>query len=380
MHLLAFDTSTDALSVAVMRSTSAGPLFWQHQGAGGAAASGSLIAAIMDLLRQADLRLQDLDAICFGSGPGSFTGLRTACSVAQGLAYGAGVPVLPVASLLALAQSARAAHAPQARYGCVSALLDARMDEVYAASYTFTGDVWSTVQAPCLLVPEQVAAWAQSAAMALVAAMPWTGGLGAQPEPVSLAEPISGATVMQVAATCLSGDLGAQQGQLKKTGLISDQDPAPSWADLQLPQAHSASAPWCAWAGNVFGIYGARLAPPAGLLCCAALPQAMAILQVAPALIAAGACVPPEQALPLYVRDKVAKTTGERALEKAVKADQAQSQGAVALVVPSTFATPLPPALPSAHANAAPSTHLPQEPSQSATAHPSASHAPPPGT
>ena len=86
MHLLAFDTSTDALSVAVMRSTPTGPLYWQHQGAGGAAASGSLIAAIMDLLRQADVRLQDLDAICFGSGPGSFTGLRTACSVAQGLA------------------------------------------------------------------------------------------------------------------------------------------------------------------------------------------------------------------------------------------------------------------------------------------------------
>ena len=48
MHLLAFDTSTDALSVAVLRSTPAGPRYWQHQGAGGAAASCSLIAAIMD--------------------------------------------------------------------------------------------------------------------------------------------------------------------------------------------------------------------------------------------------------------------------------------------------------------------------------------------
>ena len=164
MHLLAFDTSTDALSVAVMRSTPTGPLYWQHQGAGGAAASGSLIAAIMDLLRQADVRLQDLDAICFGSGPGSFTGLRTACSVAQGLAYGAGVPVLPVPSLLALAQTARAAHAPEDTQGCVSALLDARMDEVYAATYAFAGDVWTTVQSPCLLAPEQVAVWSQAAA------------------------------------------------------------------------------------------------------------------------------------------------------------------------------------------------------------------------
>ena len=268
MHLLAFDTSTDALSVAVQRSTPAGPRYWQHQGAGGAAASGSLIAAALDLLRQADLRLQDLDAICFGSGPGSFTGLRTACSVAQGLAYGAGVPVLPVSSLLALAQSARAAHAPQATQGCVSALLDARMDEVYAATYAFAGDAWTTLQAPCLLAPEQVAAWSQSAYAA-------------------------------------------------------------SEASILLPGA-VLNAPWRAWAGNVFTNYGERLSAPAGLLCCEALPQAMALLQVAPALIAAGACVAPDQALPLYVRDKVAKTTGERALEKAHQAGLASNEAAPA--------------------------------------------------
>ena len=268
MHLLAFDTSTDALSVAVQRSTPAGPRYWQHQGAGGAAASGSLIAAVMDLLRQADLRLQDLDAICFGSGPGSFTGLRTACSVAQGLAYGAGVPVLPVSSLLALAQSARAAHAPQATQGCVSALLDARMDEVYAATYAFAGDAWTTLQAPCLLAPEQVAAWSQSA-------------------------------------------YAASEASILLPGVVLN-------------------APWRAWAGNVFTSYGERLSAPAGLLCCEALPQAMALLQVAPALIAAGACVAPDQALPLYVRDKVAKTTGERALEKAHKAGLAQIEAAPA--------------------------------------------------
>ena len=275
MHLLAFDTSTDALSVAVLRSSPAGPRYWQHQGAGGAAASGSLIAAILDLLRQADLRLQDLDAICFGSGPGSFTGLRTACSVAQGLAYGAGVPVLPVSSLLALAQSARAAHAPQASQGCVSALLDARMDEVYAATYAFAGDVWTPLQAPCLLAPEQVADWAQSAASST------PGGGDTQPR--------------------------------------------------QVPA-------WRAWAGNVFASYGERLAAPAGLFCCEALPQAMALLQVAPALIAAGGCVAPDQALPLYVRDKVAKTTGERALEKAHKAGLAPMEAGTAAAHSDSFA------------------------------------------
>jgi len=269
MHLLAFDTSTDALSVAVLRSTPAGPTYWQHQGAGGAAASGSLIATIMDLLRQADLRLQDLDAICFGSGPGSFTGLRTACSVAQGLAYGAGVPVLPVSSLLALAHSARAAHAPQATQGCVSALLDARMDEVYAATYAFAGDAWTTLQAPCLMPPEQVAIWSQAAASS-----------------------------------------------------------SPGKGDTQPGQGTMVATVWRAWAGNAFANYGERLAAPVGLFCCEALPRAMALLQVAPALIAAGACVPPDQALPLYVRDKVAKTTGERALEKVHKVGLAQIEAA----------------------------------------------------
>jgi tRNA threonylcarbamoyladenosine biosynthesis protein TsaB len=69
--------------------------------------------------------------------------------------------------------------------------------------------------------------------------------------------------------------------------------------------------------------------------------KAMEILQVAPALIASGACVPPEQALPLYVRDKVAKTTGERAVEKAAKASSSHSERASA-------AAPL--ILPAAHA------------------------------
>jgi len=292
MHLLAFDTSTDALSVAVMRSTPTGPLYWQHQGAGGAAASGSLIAAIMDLLRQADLRLQDLDAICFGSGPGSFTGLRTACSVAQGLAYGAGVPVLPVPSLLALAQTARAAHAPEADQGSVIAMLDARMDEVYAASYTFAGDVWSTLQAPCLLMPEQVAVWSQ-AANALQTESP-----------------------------------SAHHRPAAESAGVKGQDNAPLLSPAQVGKAYQASLHWRAWAGNVFAAYGERLAAPTTVMCCDALPQAMAILQVAPALIKAGACVPPEQALPLYVRDKVAKTTGERALEKAAKAGIAPSVAA----------------------------------------------------
>ncbi len=129
MNLLAFDTSTDTLSIAVQR----GSAVLEHTGAGGAQASVTLIPAIRALLQQAGLGFDDLQAIVFGRGPGSFTGLRTACAVAQGLAFGArggrGVPVLPVDTLLAVAEQARAEH------GCtrVLATLDARMGEVYWA-------------------------------------------------------------------------------------------------------------------------------------------------------------------------------------------------------------------------------------------------------
>ena len=136
MNLLAFDTSTDTLSIAVQR----GDAVLQHQGPGGAQASATLIPAVQALLADAGLHLRELRAIVFGRGPGSFTGLRTACSVAQGLAFGArgglGVPVLPVDSLLAVAEQARAEH------GCtrVLATLDARMNEVYCAPYQWLPD------------------------------------------------------------------------------------------------------------------------------------------------------------------------------------------------------------------------------------------------
>ena len=77
MNLLAFDTRTDTLSIAVQR----GDAVWQHTGAGGAQASAALIPAIQRLLAEAGLGFDTLDAIVFGRGPGSFTGLRTACAV-----------------------------------------------------------------------------------------------------------------------------------------------------------------------------------------------------------------------------------------------------------------------------------------------------------
>lgn len=140
MNLLAFDTSTDTLSIAVQRRGV--ERLWEHTGPGAAQSSAQLIPAILALLEAAQLELGQLDAIAFGRGPGSFTGLRTACAVAQGLAFGAGqgrgVPVLALDTLAAVAQ---AAH-QQYGHTQIVATLDARMNEVYHARYAWQAGAW----------------------------------------------------------------------------------------------------------------------------------------------------------------------------------------------------------------------------------------------
>ena len=280
MNLLAFDTSTDAMSIAVQRGagaalgrggtdgTGAAPQVWLHTGAGGAQASTTLIPAIQQLMQQAGLAFGQLDAIAFGRGPGSFTGLRTACSVAQGLAFGAAVPVLPVDTLLAVAEESRLERSlgsggndftaasmvsggsdglvglggPDASIAVpggvpgsfrVLAVLDARMGEVYAAYYEYQSGLWIQHKGYSLVLPENL---------------------------------------------------------LLEDGL--------------------------AIAGNAFAAYGGRM-PAGNAIRIHALPTASAMLRLAPALLAAGHAVPADQALPTYIRDKVAKTTQERLLEKA---------------------------------------------------------------
>jgi tRNA threonylcarbamoyladenosine biosynthesis protein TsaB len=173
MNLLAFDTGTEFMSIAVCCTADGQLQQWQHTTAGGAKASTDLIPAILDLMRQAGLRLQELDAICFGSGPGSFTGLRTACSVAQGLAFGAGVPVLAVDSLLAVAEDARhrALHAQTT--GVVTALLDARMEEMYCATFAFDGGQWSELSGSALVQPEKLVRVVDPTESIAAAQTPW---------------------------------------------------------------------------------------------------------------------------------------------------------------------------------------------------------------
>jgi len=161
--LLALDTSTDLLAVGLL--TPAGPRC--HVEAGGPQSSARLVPALMQLLADGGVTLAQVQAIAFGQGPGAFTGLRTACAVAQGLAFAGDTPVLAIDSLLIVAEDARtqAAEAAQAPPG--SGLpgdwwvaMDARMDEVYAAAYHHDGRGWQVRVAPQLwTLPALAAAW-----------------------------------------------------------------------------------------------------------------------------------------------------------------------------------------------------------------------------
>ncbi|MDE2289352.1 MAG: tRNA (adenosine(37)-N6)-threonylcarbamoyltransferase complex dimerization subunit type 1 TsaB [Burkholderiales bacterium] len=136
ISILALDTSTEFCSVALyLNSLGTERAIVRHRHTG-AVSSAHILPLIRDVLDEGGLALGACHAIAFGAGPGSFTGLRTACGVAQGLAYGAGLPVIPVSTLLACAEMARARHPEPGR---VMVALDARMEEVYWADYTWDG-------------------------------------------------------------------------------------------------------------------------------------------------------------------------------------------------------------------------------------------------
>ncbi|MFC5547696.1 tRNA (adenosine(37)-N6)-threonylcarbamoyltransferase complex dimerization subunit type 1 TsaB [Massilia aerilata] len=150
--ILAIETSSELASCALFNSGTTPAAVMSRETAGVRTHSQSVLPMVQELLREAGVKLADCDAIAFGAGPGSFTGVRTACGVAQGLAFGAGLPVLPMVTLEALAEACRA------RSGAteVLAVLDARMNEVYWAQYRYADDAWSAVRAPALSAPQDV--------------------------------------------------------------------------------------------------------------------------------------------------------------------------------------------------------------------------------
>ena len=163
--LLAFDTATEQMNIAL----SVHGVVTVHEAVGGAQASATLIPAVLGLLAAAGLTLRAVDAIGFGRGPGAFTGLRTACSVAQGLAFGAGTSVLPIDTLLAVAEDARAAAGVGATSFTVWVAMDARMNEIYAAEYRFDAHGWQVLTAPLLISPQALSQRWQHAAPAHIA-------------------------------------------------------------------------------------------------------------------------------------------------------------------------------------------------------------------
>jgi tRNA threonylcarbamoyladenosine biosynthesis protein TsaB len=245
--VLAFDTATERMSVAVGTRDAV----FTHEAEGGAKASATLIASVLGLLERAGLALSDVDVVAFGRGPGAFTGLRTACSVAQGLAFGLDKPVIAIDTLMAVAEDARAGAL--AWQGWVA--MDARMDEIYAGHYRFDAGQWQVLKAPQLTTPQALAAVWQAA-----------------------------------------------------------------------PPEHVA--------GNAVAAFGDRLPTAGATLLPDALPRAAAMLPLARRLWRDGAAVDAAQALPHYVRDKVAQTAAERDAAKSALAQSESAQRAKAGTLP----------------------------------------------
>ena len=221
MNLLALDTSTDVCSVALMIGSK-----MRERDISGMRHAESILPSVQALLADGGITLGKLDAIAFGRGPGSFTSLRIGAAVVQGLAFGAGIPVLPVSSLAALAQSTDAQR--------VLAALDARMGQVYTASFLRGEDgLMRPFGAEMVCAPNDVP---------LPDGMDWTGAGSGWDQ--------------------FSDLLGQRLGNRLK-----------DW----LP-----------------GVY----------------PRARGVAALAMPCLAAGEALAPEQALPVYVRDDVARKAG----------------------------------------------------------------------
>ena len=191
MKLLAIDSATERLALAAVDDgrRAAGPAGGSAPTRatcaieavdidGGAAASAQALPALMGLLQRRGWTFGDLDAIAFGRGPGGFTGLRTACAVAQGLAFGQGLPVVPVDSLAIVAEDAARQLAADPPAGALWVLMDARMDEIYAGCYVDDGaGGWRASVAPVLTTPEALNGLWRDAPPAVVAgsALPMFG-------------------------------------------------------------------------------------------------------------------------------------------------------------------------------------------------------------
>ncbi len=223
VNLLALDTSTEYLSLALLK----GDKTFTFDINAGQTHSQIILPQLQALLNEANLQLKELQGIAFGAGPGSFTGVRIAAGVVQGLGFGANLPVVSICTLLALAEASGAEK--------VIACLDARMGEVYHAAYARVSGEWQIVIEPGLYKPEAAPA---------IEGNGWTGaGSGWQ-------------TYKEQLGAVYAGQLQAVQPEL--------------------------------------------------------LPIASAILRLAQPIFARGEAKPASEAMPIYIRNRVALKTAER--------------------------------------------------------------------
>lgn len=148
LKILAIETATTACSTALYDDGAVVENFviapQQHT---------KLLLPMLDrMLAEAGITLSQLDAIAFGRGPGSFTGLRIAAGFAQGIAYGADLPVIPVSTLQAMAQGACRCF----KHTHVLVALDARKDEVYWNEYKLDKQIMQPMQEEQLSKPEKL--------------------------------------------------------------------------------------------------------------------------------------------------------------------------------------------------------------------------------
>jgi tRNA threonylcarbamoyladenosine biosynthesis protein TsaB len=144
MKILALETSTDTASLALLCDGVLSSVSFSSP----PAHSATVLPALGRLLAESGLSLTQLDVIACGMGPGSFTGVRLACSITQGLSLGADLPVAPVSCLMALAQAAQGEKA--------YCTMDARMREVYVAAYWRKNGTWHEEISPCCVPPDAI--------------------------------------------------------------------------------------------------------------------------------------------------------------------------------------------------------------------------------
>ncbi|MFW5450050.1 MAG: tRNA (adenosine(37)-N6)-threonylcarbamoyltransferase complex dimerization subunit type 1 TsaB [Methylophagaceae bacterium] len=147
MNILALDTCTECCSAALLYQ---GQVFEQVEMT--QRGHSDLILGMMDeLFKQANTSIAVIDAVAFGRGPGSFTGVRVGVGVAQGIAFARDIPVIPISTLAAVAQDAL--ETLDANH--ISVAMDARMGEIYCASYSVKNGLLLALDKEQVCPPEQ---------------------------------------------------------------------------------------------------------------------------------------------------------------------------------------------------------------------------------